>query len=206
MTPALIQQERPNREFAESVLTGGFRYAVEQLPKDIAAMSEAQIEELRKPTDIDYFLRKSLWKQIELAQKGIITDISQASIYSGICSKQNFDQLCDVPLRVAWLLIYPESVNSLMEHGLSLAIHNLLKFVAKAPTPETASAFIKATELLLNRVQGPIIQKIQAQHAHLNMNKPIQVQQDPDKRLAELKSKIEERNVTPQNAIEAKAE
>lgn len=202
MTPALTSQERPTREFAISVLHGNFRELSESLPEEIASMSLDALEEKRKPTETDYFLRKNLWKQVELAQKGIVSHITPAMVYGGICSKQNFDYFVKTPLKLAWLLTYPEGVQERLEAGLSIALTNLLKFVSKEPTAETAGAFIKATEILLNRVQGPIIQKIQAQHAHMNLNKPMasQLPHGAD-RLEELKAKlVQPRDVSPVKA------
>jgi hypothetical protein len=102
------------------------------------------------------------------------------------------------PHRMAWLLIYPQDDVERLKAGLSMGITRLIEFVSKPVTEDTAGAFLKALEIMFNRVHGPVVQKIEAKHAHLNMNKPIVQQDDPNRRLDELKTKIvQAREVTP---------
>lgn len=173
MTTSLTPPLRPTREFAISILTGLMREAADSLPADIAAMSVADLEDVRKPTEIDFFLRRNLWKQVEIAQKANITELQPVTIYSGVCSKQNYEKITLNPVRVAWMLTPPNLDLERLEAGLSIGLTNLMKFVAKEPTSETAGAFLKAIEFLYNRVHGPIVQRVDARHAHMNLNKPI---------------------------------
>lgn len=188
-----VAQDKPTREFIISLLSGEFKKQVELLPEELAAKSDQELFSLRTPTKIDFFLRKNLWKQIELVQKGFKTDINPIDIYRGICSQQAFDIAIKVPLRLAYLLTSPTASHDIMDHALQLGLMQIIDFMSQPMTKETSGAFLKAFEILLNRVEGPIIQKIQAQHAHLNLNKPLA--SSPDDRLKQLKDKLEEREV-----------
>jgi hypothetical protein len=196
MTQMLIAPIRPSREFAISLLSGNLKAAAESVPEDLLRLSGQELEDIRTPTTVDYLLRKSFWKQVELAYKTGETSITAASIYDGICTKQNWEhKFVPTPYRIAWLLCYPETHMELMENGLTIGVHNLLKFIAKEPDRNTASAFIKAIDLLLNRVHGPVIQKIQAQHAHahMNLNKPLASNETPEeamKKLEDLRAQL----------------
>jgi hypothetical protein len=197
MNAPVIQIAPPTREYAVTLLKGGFRAAVESLPPELVRKTELELEADRTPTEVDYLLRKNFWKQVDLAQKGVISDIKAVDVYAGACSDTNFEErVLKSPIRLAWILTYPSTPDDLMEAGLNIALKNMIKFVSREPNEDTASAFMKAVEILLNRVKGPVIQKIQAQHAHLNMNKPI-VNQNPNARIEELKNKLVSRDVTP---------
>lgn len=202
MVPVTQAQPRPTREFAIASLTGVFKEAAENLPIDVAMKTLIELETERKPTEVDYFLRRNLWKQVELVQNGVIPAIEPVSIYGGVCSKQNFeDRVVTSPLRVAWLLIHPSTTHERLEAALSVGLTNLLAFVAEKPNADTIGAFLKAIEILMNRVHGPVIQKIQAQHAHVNLNKPIPGQitaRDALGKLEEMKQQLlQEKDVTP---------
>lgn len=201
MTTTLTPSPKPTREFAISVLTGIMREAADNLPDDIASMPVSDLEDIRKPTEIDHYLRKNLWKQVEIAQKAGIVEIQPVQIYSGICSKQNYERIAKTPLRLAWMLTPPTEDIARLEAGLSLGLTNLLKFVAKEPTAETAGAFLKAIEFLYNRVHGPMVQRVDARHAHVNLNKPMAspTPKDDTQRLEEIKQKLalDQRDVTP---------
>lgn len=203
MHPALPQTMGPTREFAIASLTGNFRIAADNLPADIASMTLEELEAHRTPTEVDYFLRRNLWRQVELVHKGIAEKVEPVSVYSGVCSKQNYEMLSKNMYRVAWLLTSPLDSRDRAEAGLSIGITNLLKFVAREPTAETASAFLKAIEMLWNRVHGPVVTKIESKHAHINMNKPIGNVIDPGSRIEELKSKLVKPLVSYQAEIDA---
>jgi len=204
MNAVAIQIVPPTREYAITLLRGGFRSAVESLPEELVSLSEMELEIKRTPSEVDYLLRRNFWKQVDLAQKGVIPYINQVDVYFGACSDTNFEsRVLKSPIRLAWILTYPSTPDDLMETGLNIALKNMIKFVSREPTSETAGAFMKAVDILLNRVKGPIIQKIQAQHAHLNMNKPIASHaSDPNKRIEELKDKLVSRDVTPRSGNE----
>ena len=188
------------KEFAMQLVAGEFQQAVMGLPPEIANMSASELEEIRNPTEIDWLLRKRLWNRVEIARKTQETHIQTIAIYGGICSAANFHKLLSSPHRVAWLFTHPAEDIKRMEFGLSVGMGNLLKFVSKEPNEKTAGAFLKAIELLMNRVHGPVVQKVEAKHAHMKVQSPISTATPEEviARLDELKSKLlTTKDVTP---------
>jgi len=200
MTALTTTPPPSTREFALSVIAGEFQQAALNLPPDIALMSALEIENIRNPTEIDFLLRKRLWKQVEIAKKTGETHITNRSIFAGVCSEQNFFVVLKNPHRVAWLLTHPTEDLERMKYGLSLGMKNLVEFVSKTPNEKTAGAFLKAIELLMNRVHGPVVQKVEAKHAHMKVQSPISTATPEEviARLDELKSKLlTTKDVTP---------
>lgn len=180
------------REFAISLFRQEFKRATDAIPEDVWAMTQDELEVHRKPTDVDYLLRKRIWDLVGKGERGFISDISSTDVYKGICSKQAFHQALAVPMRVAWFLTPMHPDHELMEAGVKIGLRNLMRFISKEPDQFTIGAFIRALELLLNRTHGPVVQRIDARHAHLNMNKPVVANgsSDPNARLEELKARL----------------
>lgn len=189
MFPSLNAAPRVTREQVAGMLTGEFRNAVENLDEEFASKTQVELEDMRKPTEIDFLLRKKLW---QLAEVGLNEEIQPIEIYGDICSRQTFFvKVITSPLRVAWLMTPPQEDKTRMEAGLSIGITNLVKFVSKEPTSETAGAFIKAIEFLYNRVHGPMVQRIDARHAHMKVTAPSGTEPlDVNARLEALKQKL----------------
>ena len=162
-------------------------------------MSLEEIESVRTPTGVDFALRKNLWKRVELVQAGVISQIEPIDIYGGVCSRTAYERVATNPHRIAWLLTNPTEDIQRAEVGFSIGLTNLIKFVSKEPNAETAGPFLKAMEMLWNRVHGPVVQRIDSRHAHVNMNKPVNPPTaDKSERLQELKSKLAQTvDVTP---------
>lgn len=192
MVPVKIDATRATREQAIEALTGVWKNAAETMPPEIALMDIDALESVRKPTEIDFFLRRNLWKQVDMVQNGLIPDIAPADIYRGVCSKQNYDRIATTPHRLAWILLPPTEDSERLAAGLSIGITNLVKFVSREPTAETASAFMKAIEFLYTRVHGPVVQRIDARHAHahVNMKDAPAAPEDVKNRIEELKAKL----------------
>lgn len=209
MVIALDAPQKPTREFAIECLTGVLREAAGSLPEEIANLSLDELEQMRKPTEIDYFLRKNLWKQVELVKTGVISSIEPIRIYQGVCTRANYEKLIKNHVRIAWLLVHPGEDMERAEMGFSIGLKNLIKFVSKEPDQFTASAFLKAMEMLWNRVHGPVPTKIDARHAHVNLNKPIApngvTPQSSIEQLNRLRNQLsgQERDVSETGSIDA---
>lgn len=189
------------REDVVTFTRGRLREGFENLPIELVGLTQSEVEKLRKPTENDYFLRQNLWNAVRNAQKLGKTEIFYPEIYGGICTEHAFQIAMATPLRLAYYLTPPTEDKSRMAAGLSIGISNLIDFVSKPVDPDTAGAFLKAIEILLNRVHGPVIQRVDARHAHVNLNKPVHSTLPPDdqqKRLGELKEKLlQAKDVTP---------
>lgn len=189
-------------------LTGALRKDVDAIPPEIMAMTMDQLEQKYTISHIDYFLRQNLWKSIGVAQKLGKTEIPAVSIFEGVCSAQNFEgYVRKNPYRLAWILMKPVQVTEIMEESLDFGIKKLRVWLSTVYLDaDTIGPFIKAVEMLMNRVKGPVVHRIEAKHAHLNMNKPIAAPGDPNARLEELKSKLVPRDVTPIEITPVKSE
>lgn len=186
-------------------LQGKLLDVASSLPEDVKAMTEVELWKSGKITKNDYFLRRNLWKSIEIAQKTGQNAITQESIYHDVVSAQNFNsRVMTSPHRIAYLLMKPTLAREQMEEALHHGMMRLRNELLTMPIDEkTAPVFLKALEFLANRTWGPVIQKIQAQHAHLNMNKPIAI--PAVEQLKELQAKaLESRDVS--DVVEVKAE
>ncbi len=171
--------------------SGELRASMEAIPLEILQMSTDDLEEKRIPTDYDYLLRKSMWKQIEIAQKNGISEISNVLVYGPVCSRQAFDAVIKSPLRIAWLMIPPDHDVERMRGILGMSLGRLGRKMATMDINEKSLGnYLRAIEFLMNRVHGPVIQKVEAKHAHLNLNKPI-ISEAPDHdRLESIREKL----------------
>jgi hypothetical protein len=202
MTPETTARPLPTRLDAIALFRGKFREALEGIKPETLALTLDELEELRNPSEIDYLLRKNLWKQVELAKKSGFDELTTASIYSPVCSSQAFDKVMKNDVRLAWLLMHPREAIDEMRSLLSMGMARMRKDFMTMPMNErTAGHFLKAIDLLMNRVHGPVAQKIEAKHAHLNLNKPrasqLETPNDVIARLDELKEKLLPKEVTP---------
>lgn len=188
----------PSRDAVIGYFGGEFRKALEALPDDILVLTLDELEARRQPQENDYLLRRNFWREVEFAKKSGGTDIQMVAVYGSVCSRQAFDKLLSNSLRLAWILIPPLSDIDRMRGILNIALGRLSRGITVMEVNEkTLGNYLKAVELLMNRVHGPIIQKIDARHAHLNMNKPIEAfnPEDALKKIENLKAQIEQREV-----------
>lgn len=181
-------------------LAGESRIAAESIPDELACLTQDELEVMRRPTAIDFWLKKSLWSCFEKAKSGAIVEIWPRDIYTGVCSKQAFFKIIVNPIRMAWLMSIPVVDKDMAAASLSAGLHNLFKFVSKEPTQETIGAFIRAIDFLYTRVHGPVVQRIDSRNVNVNVNRdelPPTVEA-ANARLMELKHKLSSgRDVTP---------
>ena len=181
------------RNEAISYFSGEFRKALEAVPPELLLMTAEEIEAQRDPSSVDYFLRRNLWETVEKAKKAGISEITAASIYGGVCAASTFTQsVITNPLRLAWLLVNPLSELDRTEEALAFGLMRIRNDILTMPMNEkTAPTILKAVELLWNRVRGPVVQRIEAKHAHINMNKPIaQSPNNITEKIDDLKDKL----------------
>jgi hypothetical protein len=194
-----LPQIHETRLSAVQFFSGEFRKAIEAIPNEILQMSEIELYDTGKITQTDWFLRKNLWNLIESAQKSNENAIPTSAIYRGITSHQNFfQQIVHNQIRLAWLLIKPTALPELIDEATYFGLKRLRHDLLTMPMNEkSAPVFLKAVEFLANRAWGPVIQRIEAKHAHLDLGTRINKEptystnpEDVAKRLAELKRKL----------------
>jgi len=157
------------------LLDGELRRAAEAVPPEITSMTELELYETGKIRQMDYFLRKNLWKSVEIAQKAGKPSIISATVYQGVCTVQNFhSKVLTNPLRVAFLLLQPGTAQEAIEEAANFGLLRLReKVMTMAINEKTVGAYVRALEFLADRAWGPVVHRIEAKHAHMDMNKPV---------------------------------
>ena len=194
MTSNVALLDPMSRTEVISYLSGEFRAAIDAIPKDIANMTLDEIEAVREPGPTDYFLRKNLWKQVEIAKSNGHTDITAVSVYRGVCGQSNFqERVLTNPLRLAWILHAPMTETEQAEEALAFGIMRIRRDLLTMPmNAKSAPSILKAIELLWNRTRGPLIQRIDARHLHAKVQPQDQIETPEQilQKLEELKTKL----------------
>lgn len=194
-------QDAIPRETVLSLFDGRLRERMEAMAPELTEASQAEIEKMRKPNEIDYKLREKLWFLIENAQKTRIPHIPTVRVFEGILTEQGFQLAIENPLRLAWMMLRPTEDRSKMRTVLTQLIQKIeTEVLPRAITDDNMGNFLKLLEFLTNRVHGPVIQKIEAKHAHVNLNKQLAsaAPDDQQRRLGALKEKLlQAKDVTP---------
>lgn len=179
------------RIVAITLIEGSLREKAENLPTELLELDLHDLEARCKFTETDYFLKKRLWELItEREDEPESPPIRGIDIYKGICTLQNFHRRLDSPIRVAWFLHDARNDIKRLEAGLPIAISNLLNFIAQPITEKTATAFLRALDMMLSRTHGPVIQRVDARHAHVNLNKPIDQSNIEVEQLKEMRERL----------------
>lgn len=181
---------------------GKLRECMMSISPELSELSQVELEEIRKPTETDYKLRERLWFLIENAQKAQISHIQAVRVCEGILSEQRLFSIIENQPRLAWIMLRPVEDQKKMATLLQQMLQKIENEVLpKTITDNNLGAYLKLLEFLTNRVHGPLIQRVDARHAHVNLNKPVHSTLPPDdqqKRLGELKEKLlQAKDVTP---------
>ena len=139
--------------------------------------SEHELIRILKPADIDDKLRLLFWKEYERAQDAG-TGMVMVNVYSKIMGRDNFYEVMKNPRRVAWLMSPPEDYMISLEAALDHGRRNMEKIMKMKLFDEKgklkaaeAKIFLKAYELLDNRVRGAVVQRIEQKTASLHVHK-----------------------------------
>lgn len=163
------------------------------------AESELELQVLLRPTDLDDRLRVAFWAEYERSQDNNRA-MQMKNVYGPFISKQHFyATIMESPQRIAWIIKPPE--NHMLSSEASL--HNGKNTMAKIMRMEVfddagnidtkrASIFLKAYEMLENRVRGAVVQKNISAHMHSKV---------PDENSEEARRELEELE-QKRNAIE----
>jgi hypothetical protein len=195
MSGEKIQEDTASdSDLALEMTTGLLRTAIEGIPSELRNLSTSELEQLRQPSPLDYALRQNFWSAIDKAKSNGDPQIRISHVFKDVCTKQAFHLVCENPVRMAFILNRPKDDLGRLRDILQVAIGRFEHYVATSPINEkTAGHYLKAMEILMNRVHGPMVQKIEAKHAHLNMNKPIAPpnnETEVNQRLNELRAKL----------------
>lgn len=196
MLPEKVTEHTVTREEIIALFHGDLRLALESLPASVSIMTLDEIEAQRVPNENDYLMRRNLWREVDQARKSGETKIDAVDIFGSVCSKQAFTKVLQNPLRLAWLLIPPQQDIDRMRNILDMSLGRLSRTMATIDINEKSLGhYLKALDMLMNRVLGPVVQRLDARHATVNLNKPIQGNIDGLNQIEELKEQIVQRTV-----------
>lgn len=193
MNEAVRGEGRITVEEAIGYTEGLLRVGLDNLPPELIQLTRAEIEAQRPPSEVDILIQRNFWAVVEKAKKEGATSVKQTHIFAGACSEMAFQRFIKNPIRLAYMLHNPiddiDRMKNMLVNGLARMENELLKMPI---TEKSAGHFIKALELLINRVHGPMVQRIEAKHAHMKVPPPPQPDnlKDVNQRLEELKSKL----------------
>lgn len=160
--------------------------------------SEADLYELLRPLRLDEKLRVGFWHEYYRAQDSG-QQMLVKNIYGPFVSHKTFYQkIITNPQRLAWIICKPSEQIMSMEASMIFGIEQLDKFMkmklfddgGKLISSKDGMVFLKAFELLANRVKGAVVQRIEQKTASMHLHGELDEQADElraelDKRRAE---------------------
>lgn len=146
-------------------------------------MCERELYNELRPSDTDDKMRLLFWKEYNRAQdRG--KRMLMGNIYSPVMTHENFRLFLGSDKRVAWMLKPPEEYMISLEAALNRGKDTISKlmsmdlFDSKGKIKRVeASIFLKAYELLDNRVKGSVVQRIEQKTASVHVHKREQLPQ-----------------------------
>lgn len=151
---------------------------------DLFRMDERALKKEAKPTITDNRLRLAFWTEYNRAQD-MGTDMKISAVYSGICTRQNFnDRYLTSPENVAWMLLPPTSYVVIMEEMLVHGRDRLREIMEENPIKDGEVDF-KLAELQFKihvynetRYKGAVVQRVQTHSLVESTNKNYNVNAD----------------------------
>lgn len=201
MSNELQEDEASSRDLATSLFGDYFLKAYEAVPDNIKIMQESELEEHRKPTSIDFGIRRRLWKKVEDSKQFGIKGFQISELYRGICAKQLlYQNILNNPYRLMWILCPFQDMSDQIDEGLFIAIKRVKNELLALPVNEkTAGYILKALDWFANRssILGPITQQIEQRSMNVTVdgNKMMKEATNPEdlmQKYADLKAKIAE--------------
>ena len=141
-------------------------------------MSERELYKELSPSDMDDCLRLQFWTEYNWAQDNF-KNLRMGQVYNGITTRENFFTfVIKNPKRMAWIMNPPQGYMTSLEAMLNRGRPNLdlllqMKLVNDEGKMDYAAAkiFLKAYELVENRVKGGAVQNIAQKTATLHVHK-----------------------------------
>lgn len=170
-----------------SLLGGALRASVEKLPEDLTLMSERQLRHHIQPTNTDYSLRTSFWREYERVVKMGGDKLTAASIFNGVCSDAYFYQkFIKDPFRVAWLVTplqtYLKEIEAVLVRGterlweiIEMDITYVDKHGDRQIDAKKASVVLDAIKMVENRAKGLAVQRNETKSVSVHMSGPKRV-------------------------------
>jgi hypothetical protein len=140
------------------------------------SMSERQLYLTLKPSDTDDKFRLLFWKEYNRAQDNGTT-MRMPNVYSPVMSREGYNSMIDNIHRIAWIIKPPEEYMISLEAALNKGRENIERIMTLNLFDKKgkflkgeAQIFLKAYELLENRVKGAVVQRMEQKMASLHVH------------------------------------
>ena len=149
---------------------------IKKTAPQLIGMPEHELRLRIRPTDCEDTLRLSFWAEYNRAQDAY-TKMNLTNVWEPVCSGPTFYKIVAKPEMVAWICCPPQNYMRSMESYLNYGKENLSKLLkmdlfdhlGRLDT-KRAQIFLKAYQLVENRVMGAVTQRIEqktkALHVH----------------------------------------
>lgn len=166
----IIISDQENPRALTNLVSEKFRDAIhktlETCPQYFDNQSEHDLRLLLKPDDTVCRVRIAFWQEYFRAQDDG-KKMMMSRVYSGVTSHDSFyGPILARPQNIAWIITPPVKYMLAMEEALNRGLHNLTVIMGMnlldengEIKPKAASIFLKAFEMMQERVKGSVIQK-----------------------------------------------
>lgn len=154
--------------------------AIEKLPDNYVNRPERDLKKLLRPPHLASRLRVQFWLEYHRALSGVHKHMKMENVFAGCCPKQMFyEWVLKDKKQVAWMICPPSDYMVSIKTSLAYATEEIQEILEKRiPFKMTqadvrlAELKVKIWQLLDERVNGAIVQKLEAKHLHANLPQP----------------------------------
>jgi hypothetical protein len=157
-------------------LSGRLREAVESVPQELFTLPDSELEELGNINKIDRMLRIQLW-EVYGSSMNKNEVVQPRDVFNGICTRQNFYYLLNIPAKVAYYMRQPPGYLNKLKEAHEIGINKLRDEILRAKVvdadgnmdPKAATVLLKAIEFLDVRVKGAIVHRVETKNLNVDV-------------------------------------
>ena len=181
------------------LLPAKMQSCINAIPPELIYLEEDELLKIYTPNLNDRLMRQNFWNEYFRASNADSKKMLMNRIYDGVVGADTFhDRVIVNPKRLAFMLTPPKSYKTAMTNLLDVALtryYEILSLPIKKRNGETdgvvVNAIIKAGAMIREAIYGQAVQR----NVNINADVPevgsIQSADDIDKKILELKSKLE---------------
>lgn len=150
-----------------------FLRRVQEIPEEYLLKTESELAQMFNVTRIDRALKQKLWSwYADNKRAGFNQKLSAVVVYSGVCTRQNFEHIFNKhPEKLAWLFCPPVDAETLIKEAALYALERLRDDILTMPANEkTAPIILKTAQYFIDRAYGPVEQVIRQNTTQVNVD------------------------------------
>lgn len=167
-------------EAALSMVPETLQKPYKNIPEEYHDMTDEQLENVVRPSQVDRLLKIKFWKEIDRITKEQRETIKVMNVYDGVCSRAYFyNNFLKDEGRVAYFyrkpITYEDMANELIEYGLQRLRNEVLP--ARIIFEDSGHIDSKGVKVLLELIQyldlrtkGSVVQKHQVESKSMHVN------------------------------------